>query len=494
MNVVVSDKTAAQAFVDRSKGMFIGGSFVDAVSGERLDVFNPASGAVITTVPAGDKADVDLAVAAARQSFESGVWRNKKYSDRAAILWRWADLMIANTEELAHIETLDNGMPLASAMNAVKVAANTVRYYAGMVSKIYGQTSEISGDGLEYHAYSLSEPVGVAALITPWNGPLATACTKSGSALAAGCSVILKPSENSPLTALRIAELAKDAGIPDGVFNVVTGFGAAAGAALSAHPDVDKISFTGSTAVGRSLVRNAADNMKRLSLELGGKSPVFIFDDADLDEAVPAAAMGIFRNSGQVCFAGSRLYVQDRIYDEVVGRLADFARKIKLGDGFEPGTQLGPLISHQQRERVMGYVDSGVSEGAEVVTGGSVIDRPGYFMQPTIFAKTDPGMKIVREEIFGPVLVAERFSSFNDVTRLGNATPYGLGAGLYTRDVSKSHRAAKLIRAGNVWVNCYGFTDKTLPFGGFKESGWGREGGYEGIEAFLEKKAVYVKL
>lgn len=494
MNAPVSGMTKATTYLALPKGMLINGRFVDARSGKTIDVVNPATGAIISKVPAGDKADVDMAVIAARAAFDKGVWRRKKYSERADILWRWTDLILANIDEMAHIETLDNGMPLASAMNAIRVGVSTIRYYAGMCSKIYGHTSEISGGGQEYHAYSVCEPVGVAALITPWNGPFATACTKSGSALAAGCSAILKPAEQSPLTALRMAEFALEAGIPEGVFNVVTGYGEAAGAALASHPDVDKISFTGSTAVGKTLVRAAADNMKRLSLELGGKSPVFLFNDADMSEAIPAAAMGIFRNSGQVCFAGSRLYVQNDVYDNVVSELAQFAEKVRLGSGLDSQTQLGPLISEQQRSRVMNYVDSGKSDGATLVVGGSVIDGPGYFMKPTIFAKTGPAMKIVKDEIFGPVLVVERFGSIEDVAGIANATPYGLGAGVYTTDVSKAHRVAKEIRAGNIWVNCYGFTDKTLPFGGYKQSGWGREGGYEGIDAFLEKKAVYVRL
>lgn len=330
--------------------------------------------------------------------------------------------------------------------------------------------------------------------MTPWNGPFATACTKSGSALAAGCSVVLKPSEFSPLSALLMAEYAQQAGIPAGVFNVVTGHGTIAGAALASHPDVDKISFTGSTEVGKILVRNAADNMRRLSLELGGKSPVFVFSDADMEKTLPAVAMGIFRNTGQVCFAGSRVYVKDDIYDTLLEKLSGFAQSLRLGDGIDPETQLGPLISSQQRERVRGYIKSGVEEGAEMVCGGGSPDRPGYFMQPTIFTRTKPKMKVVREEIFGPVLVVEKFKNFEEVAALANATPFGLGAGIYTSNVSTAHRAAKVIKAGNVWVNCYGFTDKTMPFGGYKQSGWGREGGYDGMDAFLEKKAVYMRL
>jgi len=484
----------AAAFLGSAKQMLIGGRFVDAISGRTLDVENPATGKIFTTVPAGDKQDVDLAVRAARDAFDRGIWRSKKYSDRAEILWRWSDIILQNIDELSEIETVDNGMPLANAVAIVRYSANTIRYFAGMCGKIGGRTIDISGGGLDYHAYSLSEPVGVAALITPWNGPFAVAATKSATALAAGCSVILKPAEQTPLTALRMAELAMAAGIPEGVFNVVTGIGEAAGAALAAHPDVDKVSFTGSTAVGKRLVQAAAGNLKRLSLELGGKSPVFIFDDANIEEAIPIAAMGIFQNSGQICYAGSRLFVQKKSFDKVVSGIADFAEKIRIGHGFDATSQLGPLISGEQRSTVMNYVQSGVAEGAEIVTGGSVIGGPGYFMKPTVFAKTDPEMKIAREEIFGPVLVTAPFSDVDDVARLGNASTYGLGAGVYTSDVSKAHRVAKALRAGNLWVNCYGFTDKALPMGGYKQSGWGREGGFEGMEAFLEHKSVYVKL
>lgn len=488
---VLSDNT--REFLNGPK-MYIDGQFVMAEAGETIEVLNPATAAHLTVVPAGAKADIDRAVAAARASFEARTWRGKKYTVRAEILWRWAEMMMANAQQMAEIECLDNGMPLTAARHSIEAGCNTIRYYAGMISKNYGQTSEISGEDGEYHTYSINEPVGVAGLMTPWNGPFMTACTKSASALAAGCSVVLKPSEFSPLTALMMARFAQAVGIPAGVFNVVTGFGGAAGAALASHPDVNKISFTGSTEVGKLLVHNAADDMRRLSLELGGKSPVFVFEDADIEAALPAVAMGIFRNTGQVCFAGSRVYVQESIYDTMLERLAQFAKALRLGDGMAPDTQLGPLISGRQRDRVQGYVRSGVEEGAEIVFGGNALDRPGYFMQPTIFTRTQPQMKVVREEIFGPVLVVEKFKSFDEVASLANDTPFGLGAGFYTTNVSTAHRAVKIVNAGNVWVNCYGFTDKTMPFGGYKQSGWGREGGYEGMEAFLEKKSVYMKI
>lgn len=485
---------AAENALKVPKGMLIGGTWREAVSGKSFDVQNPATGKVIAQVPLGDRADVDLAVAAARASFDSGVWRKMRSADRAEIMWRFTDIVLAHLDEMAAIETADNGMPLSHAVNAIKAGVTTFRYYAGMCTKIYGKTSEISSHQLEYHAYSLAEPVGVAGLITPWNGPFATVCNKAGPALAAGCSIILKPAEQSPLTALKFAEFAQEAGFPDGVVNIVTGYGESAGAALVEHPDVDKISFTGSTEVGRLIVQAASLNFKRLSLELGGKSPVFLFDDADLELAIPAAAMGIFRNSGQVCFAGSRLFVQRGIVDQVAEGIAAFARKLRIGNGTEPGVEVGPMISDQQRARVLGYVESGIEDGAELLTGGQAMAGPGFFMEPTVFVNTRPEMKMVREEIFGPVLAVAPFDGIDDVERLGNATPYGLGAGIYTQDVSKTHRVAKMLRAGNVWVNCYGFTDKTLPFGGYKQSGWGREGAQEGIDAFLEKKTVYVRL
>lgn len=481
------------AFLAQPRQMLIGDRWVAARSGETIAVENPATGAVIGQIPAGDGRDIDLAVAAARASFNARVWRGLPAERRASILWRLADMLDANVDELARLETLDNGMPQSFARAAVAAATNGLRYYAGMCTKIFGRTVNMGGD-LEFHAYSVNEPVGVVGLITPWNGPLATLCTKLSPALAAGCSVVLKPAELTSLTALRLGELALEAGVPPGVINIVTGHGHVAGAALCEHMDVDKISFTGSTAVGKSIVTASAGNLKRLSLELGGKSPVFIFDDADLEEAIPAAAMGIFRNAGQVCFAGSRLYVQPKVHDKVVAGIEAFAKTLVIGDGFEPGVQMGPVISQKQRDRVLSYVESGLAQGAELVTGGRTRGDKGWFVEPTLFAGAGPDMSIVREEIFGPVLSVQRFDGLEDVARLANETPYGLGSGVYTTDVGKAHKAARLIEAGMVWVNCYGRTDKSLPFGGFKQSGWGRENGPEGIDAFLEKKSVYVKL
>ena len=480
-------------FLSSPRRMLIGAEWVEASSGATLTTENPATGRPIATVPAGDGRDVDRAVRAARATFVSRVWRGAAGTKRAEVLWRFSDLLAAHSDELVRLEVLDNGMPAAFARGLVTSAVEGLRYYAGMCTQLYGRTSTVGSD-LAFHAFSEREPVGVVGLIVPWNGPIASAVNKLAPALAAGCSIVLKPAEQTPLSALRLGELALEAGVPSGVVNVVTGTGPDAGAALVAHDDVDKISFTGSIPVGKSIVAASAGNLKRVTLELGGKSPVFVFDDADLEQTIPAAAMGIFGNTGQVCFAGSRLYAQPGVYDELVAGLEEFARGLTLGSGLDSASQLGPLISADQRHRVLDYVESGLAEGAEIVTGGRAVGAEGYFMEPTIFAGGRPDMRIVTEEIFGPVLTVMPFEDFDDLARLGNAGRYGLGAGIYTRDVSNAHRGARLLDVGNVWVNCYGFRDKSLPFGGFKQSGWGRENGPEGLDAFLESKAVYLKL
>lgn len=480
-------------FIQRPLSFLVDGKWCGAISGQRIDVENPATAQVITSVPAGDAADVDLAVKAARASFESGAWRRMSSVQRENILWKLSDLLHANIDELVTLEILDNGMPISLVTRAIERAIDGLRYYAGMCTKIHGRTTNISGKRAEFHAFSQPEPVGVVGLIVPWNSPLSAALNKVAPALAAGCSAILKPAEQTPLTALRLGELAMEAGVPAGVLNVITGYGRAAGAALAQHPDVDKISFTGSTEVGKELVRASASNLTRLSLELGGKSPVFIFDDADMEIAIPRAAAAIFSNAGQICYAGSRLYVQKRSFEKVVDGVAAAARKMRIGDGFSKQTELGPLISGQQQSRVMGYIETGRAEGT-LVTGGKAPERPGYFVEPTVFTGIGSTSRLMTEEIFGPVLVASPVDDLNELATEANATRYGLGAGIFTRDLSNAHRLANLIRAGNIWVNFYGGADKSLPFGGYKESGWGREGGEEGIEAFLEKKAVYIRL
>lgn len=480
--------------IDEKMHMLIGDTWVEGSAGRRIDVENPATGEVFATIPAGTGEDVDAAVAVARDSFEAGSWRHLSAVQRERILWRLSDLLWTERQELAQFETLDCGMPNSVALRAIERAIDGLRYYAGMCTKISGRTANISGQRTEFHAYSLVEPVGVAALIVPWNSPLSAALNKVAPALAAGCSAVLKPAEQTPLTALHLGRLALKAGVPPGVLNIVTGTGIEAGAALAAHPDVDKISFTGSTAVGKELVRASSGNLKRLSLELGGKSPVFVFPDADMRKTIPRAAAAIFANSGQICYAGSRLFVHEDCYDEVVEGITKIASETRLGDGFAPETQMGPLISASQVERVMSYIQGARTAGAELVAGGARPDLPGHFVQPTVFSHVNPDTPLVSEEIFGPVLAAMSFRELDEAVSLANNTRYGLGAGIFTDNLSTAHRLAARIRTGNVWVNFYGGADKSLPFGGYKESGWGREGGPEGIDAFLEKKAVYIRL
>jgi len=473
----------------------IGGELVSPQSKEFLDVEDPATGRVIAQLPAGGAADIDRAVAAARDCFERGAWTGKLPQERAAAMWKLADLLAENLDELAQLDVIDNGMPMMFAKATVNSCIGTLRYYAGYCNKIYGVTADISGGGREMHAYTRQEPVGVVGAITPWNAPLAVVVNKIAPAIAAGCTVVVKPAEQTSLSALRFAELVAQTDLPAGLINIVTGYGVSAGAALANHSDVDKLTFTGSTGVGKSLVQAAAGNLKRLTLELGGKSPVFVFDDADLEQAIPACAMAIFANSGQVCFAGSRLYVQRKRFDEVVERVGKAAKAMRLGSGIDAQTQLGPVVSGKQMERVMEYIESGLSEGAELVVGGRRHGDEGYFVEPTVFANpSSKDLKIVREEIFGPVLVAMPFEDMDEVATLANSTPFGLGSGVFTSNVSTAHKAARRIRAGNVWINCYGVLDKAMPFGGYKQSGWGRENGGAGLEAFLETKSVYTML
>jgi phenylacetaldehyde dehydrogenase len=492
----MSDTAALNIAALASLGHYIGGAFQAPADGGVIPVFDPATGEQFCEVGAAGPSDVDAAVAAARHCFDQRSWRSIRPNARAEAMWKLSDLLIVNAGEFAEIEVRDNGMPMAFAKRLVERSADVLRYYAGMATKIHGLTSEVSIGTGDMHAYSLSEPVGIVGAITPWNGPIVTVVSKIAPAIAAGCSVVVKPAEQTPLSALRFAKLVRDSGLfPNGLINIVNGYGQTAGAALVDHDGVDKISFTGSTEVGKSLIQSSATNMKRVTLELGGKSPVFIFDDADLDKAIMGAAMAIFANSGQVCFAGSRLYIQRGIYDRVVEGVAQIARNLKLGSGLDPATQLGPIVSMRQMERVLSYVDAGIAEGAELIAGGARAGDQGYFVLPTVFAnRSGADIRIAREEIFGPVVTAMPFDGLQDVERLANATPYGLGGGIFTSHVSTAHSAARLIKSGNVWVNCYGGTDLSLPFGGFKQSGWGRESGQEGIAAFLESKAVYLAL
>jgi len=488
--------SVAEARAVESTQHFIGGRMVPAAGSDSIAVFDPATGKRIGSVAAGSNADIDAAVAAARSCFDKRTWRSKTAHDRAQAIWAFSEKLAEHTDEFAELEVRDNGMPLLFAKATIASLINGLRYYAGMVTKLHGLTAEISGNGREMHAYTTSEPVGVVAAVTPWNAPLGVLVNKIAPAIAASCSIVCKPAEQTPLSAVRLGELLAEWKLfPDGLINIVNGYGHVAGQALADHPDVDKITFTGSTVVGKKLIHASAGNLKRVTLELGGKSPLFIFDDADFDKAVAGAAMAIFANSGQVCFAGSRLYVQRGIYDRLIEGVAKAGQSMRLGSGFDPATQMGPLVSQQQLERVLSYVESGIGEGAELITGGVRHGEEGYFVSPTVFSNRDrKPLRIATEEIFGPVVTAMPFDGLDELEALANDTSYGLGSGLFTTNVSTAHRAAKLIRAGNVWINCYGILDKAMPFGGFKESGWGREAGLEGIAPFLETKAVYTML
>jgi phenylacetaldehyde dehydrogenase len=486
------------SFLSTPKKILINGKWVDSVSGKTFATLNPATGEKLVEVAEGDKADIDLAVKAARKAFEDSAWSRMTPSERGRAIWKLADLIEQHTEEFAELETLDNGKPLTVSRAAdVPLAVDLLRYMAGWATKVEGTTIPISvpyTPGAKYLAYTHREPVGVIGQIIPWNFPLLMAAWKLGPALATGCTVVLKPAEQTPLSALRLAELALEAGIPDGVLNVVTGFGETAGAALAAHPDVDKVAFTGSTEVGKLILQAAAGNLKKVSLELGGKSPNLVFSDADLNTAVAGAASAIFFNHGQCCCAGSRLYVESQIFDKVVEGVSAEAKKIRVGPGLHPSTHMGPLVSEEQMNRVCGYIESGFAEGAEAVVGGKRSGNVGYFVEPTVLVNTNPKMKVVQEEIFGPVVTAIPFKSAEEVTAQANDNVYGLAAGIWTRDISKAHSIASKLKAGTVWINCYNIFDAALPFGGYKQSGWGREMGKDVLELYTEVKAVCTRL
>jgi phenylacetaldehyde dehydrogenase len=487
----------ARQFIDSEHAMLIGGEWVPAASGQTFETFDPATGEVLATIARGTSEDIDRAVKTARAAFEDGPWRRMTPSDRGRAIHRLGDLILEHGDELATLETLDNGKPLAIAKAAdVPLAADLFHYMSGWTTKSGGHTLQISVPympGAEWHAYTLHEPVGVVGQIIPWNFPLLMAAWKLGPALACGCTVVLKPAEQTPLSALRLGELVLEAGIPAGVVNVVTGFGEETGAPLAAHPDVDKVAFTGSTEVGKLILEAAAGNLKKVSLELGGKSPNVVYADADLETAIPGAANAIFFNHGQCCAAGSRLFVEQSIYDDVVSGVADHAKSINVAPGLDPQSQMGPLVSQEQLDRVCGFLESGETEGAETVVGGKRKGDRGYFVEPTVLAGTNPQMKVEAEEIFGPVVTVRPFER-GALPPDANQTNYGLAAGVWTSDLAKAHRTAKALRAGTVWVNCYNVFDAALPFGGYKESGWGREMGAEALELYTEVKSVVTQL
>jgi acyl-CoA reductase-like NAD-dependent aldehyde dehydrogenase len=485
---------AARAFISGPQRLLIGAERPEAADGRTFATLDPATGREIARVPQAGAQDVEQAVAAARAAFAEGPWATIGAAGREGLMRALADAIEAHADELAQIESLDNGKPVGLARYVdVNGAIAHLRYFAGWPTKIEGGVLPVAAPNM--HCYTRREPVGVCGQIIPWNFPLLMAAWKLGPALAAGCTVVLKPAEQTPLSALRLGELALEVGFPPGVLNVLTGDGET-GAALVDHPDVNKIAFTGSTAVGREIGAKAGRALKRVTLELGGKSPNIILPDADIDAAVKGSFQAIYFNSGQACNAGSRLFVPAERFDEVMSSLADAAKSAQLGAGLEPGTQLGPVVSAEQQERVLGYIQAGRDEGAEVLAGGeaALTDSGGYFVAPTLFSTTDDDLRIAREEIFGPVLVASPYDSLEEVAARANASEYGLAAGVWTRDVSSAHRLAAMLHAGMVYINTWGVVDPSAPFGGFKASGIGREHGHDGLDAYLETKTVWTAL
>ncbi len=472
--------------------LFIDGKWVDSVSGKTFDTLNPATEEAITSIAEGDSADIDLAVTAARKAFEDGPWGKTDARERGRILLRIMDLIEKNKGELALLETLDNGKPISETTNAdLPLVIDCLLYYAGWADKIHGETIPVRG---EFFNYTLREPVGVVGQIIPWNFPLLMAAWKIAPAIACGNTVVLKPAEQTPLTALRLCEICQEAGLPDGVLNIVPGYGPTAGAALAEHMDVDKIAFTGEYTTGRIIMQAASKNLKRVSLELGGKSPNIVFADSDIDSAVAGAMTGIFFNQGEVCCAGSRLFLERSIHDEFVDKLSSRASSLSVGNPEDAGTQMGAQVSKEQFDKILGYIDAGKQEGAKLVTGGERCGEKGYFIRPTIFDAVDNNMKIAREEIFGPVVSAITFDDVDDMVRQSNLSIYGLAAAVWTRDIKKAHRLARDLKAGTIWINTYNSFDAASPFGGFKQSGFGRELGIHALELYTQVKSVWINL
>ena len=476
----------------RATKLLINNQWVEAVSGRTFETINPATGDVICQVAEADAADVDRAVRAARAAFTSGPWPTTPAAQRGRLLYKLADLIESHAEELARLETLDNGKPLRESRAVdLPLTVAVYRYYAGWADKIQGRTIPIGGP---FFCYTRHEPVGVVGQIIPWNFPLLMQCWKIAPAVAAGNTVVLKPAEQTPLSALRVGELILEAGFPPGVINILPGYGPTAGQAIARHPDVDKVAFTGSTEVGHLIMEAAAQtNLKRVTLELGGKSPNIVFADADLDVAIQTAHFGVFFNQGQVCCAGSRLFVQEKCYDEFVERSARCARGRVVGDPFDEKTEQGPQVDKAQFDKVMGYIESGKREGARLLCGGNRVGERGFFIQPTVFSDVQDGMKIAQEEIFGPVMSILKFSEVDEVIERANRTMYGLAAAVWTKDISKALKVANGVRAGTVWINCYNVFDPAAPFGGFKQSGMGRELGEYGLQQYTEVKTVTVQ-
>ena len=472
--------------------LFIDGKWVDSVSGKTFDTINPATEEVLNSVAEGDKADIDLAVAAARKAFEEGPWKKMDARDRGRILFKITDLVEKNKDELAWLDTLDNGKPISETTNAdLPLVIDCLLYYAGWADKIHGETIPVRGG---FFNYTAREPVGVVGQIIPWNFPLLMAAWKIAPALACGNTIVLKPAEQTPLSALRLGEICQEAGLPDGVLNIVPGYGPTAGAALSEHMDVDKIAFTGEYTTGRIIMRAASKNLKRISLELGGKSPNIVFADSDIDNAVDGAITGIFFNQGEVCCAGSRLFLEKSIHDEFIDKLSNKASNMRVGDPEDTDTQMGAQVSKEQFDKILEYIDSGKQEGARLVTGGERCGEKGYFIKPTIFDAVNNKMKIAREEIFGPVVSAIKFDDIADMVKRCNHSIYGLAAAVWTKDINKAHRLARDLKAGTIWINTYNTFDAASPFGGFKQSGFGRELGVHALELYTQVKSVWINL